>query len=149
MTPVKIVEYLGIGVFFLLCTLGLLFLRREIIARGRGTIEMSIRLSTLMAGRGWSPGVARFVGDQMRWYRVFSLAVRPRRILSRRALAVEERRAPTAAERVVLPANWVVLRCTSARVSVELAMAETTLTGFLSWLEAAPPGAVSMRFAAR
>jgi hypothetical protein len=149
MTPIKIIEYLGIGVFILLCTLGVLFLRREIIARGRGTIEMSIRLSTLMAGRGWSSGVARFAGDQMRWYRVFSLAIRPRRTLSRRALAVEERRAPSGAERLVLPANWVVLRCTSARTSVEIAMAETTLTGFLSWLEAAPPGAVSMRYAAR
>jgi hypothetical protein len=149
MTPIKIIEGLGIGVFFLLCALGVLFLRREIIARGRGTIEMSIRLSTLVAGRGWSAGVARFAGDQMRWYRVFSLAIRPRRTLTRRALAVEERRAPMAAERLVLPANWVVLRCTSKRASIEIAMAETTLTGFLSWLEAAPPGAVSMRFAAR
>jgi hypothetical protein len=149
MTPIKIIEGIGIGVFVLLCTLGVLFLRREIIARGRGTIEMSLRLSTLVAGRGWSAGVARFAGDQMRWYRVFSLAVRPRRTLTRRALAVEERRAPTAAERLVLPANWIILRCTSHRASVEIAMAETTLAGFLSWLEAAPPGAVSMRFAAR
>ena len=48
-----------------------------------------------------------------------------------------------------MPADWIILRCTSQRESVEIAMAETTLAGFLSWIEAAPPGAVSIRFAAR
>jgi hypothetical protein len=84
----------------------------------------------------------------MRWFRVFSLALRPRRILTRRALAVEERRTPTTKELLVLPANWVILRCTSQRTSIEIAMAETTLNGFLSWLEAAPPGTTSLSFAA-
>ena len=149
MTPMKIVEGIGIGVFIVLCALAVLFLRREIISRGRGTVEMNLRLSTRMAGRGWSPGIARFSGDQMRWYRVFSLSIRPRRTLTRRALSVDERRQPTPVEGLVLPADWVILRCTSGRTSVEIAMPETTLTGFLSWLEAAPPGAVSMRFAAR
>jgi hypothetical protein len=32
---------------------------------------------------------------------------------------------------------------------VEIAMAESTLTGFLSWMEAAPPGGAAMRYAAR
>ncbi|TML26158.1 MAG: DUF2550 family protein [Actinobacteria bacterium] len=143
----KIVEWIGIGVFIVLCSLGLLFLRRELIARGRGTIELSLRLSTLIPGRGWSPGVARFAGDQMRWYRVFSLSIRPRRTLTRGALSVQERRAPAPAERLVLPADWIILRCTDGRSTIEIAMAGTTLTGFLSWIEAAPPGAVSMRFA--
>jgi hypothetical protein len=31
---------------------------------------------------------------------------------------------------------------------VEIAMARTTLTGFLSWIEAAPPGAASRSLAA-
>ncbi|OLB78294.1 MAG: hypothetical protein AUI14_13760 [Actinobacteria bacterium 13_2_20CM_2_71_6] len=145
----KIIEAIGFGIFVVLCALGILFLRREIISRGRGTIELNLRLSTMMPDRGWSPGIARFIGDDMRWYRVFSLSIRPRRTLSRRALSVDQRRQPTAAEHLVLPADWIVLRCTSQRASVEIAMAETTLTGFLSWLEAAPPGAASMRFAAR
>jgi hypothetical protein len=145
----RIIEGIGIGVFILLCSLGVLFVRREIVAHGRGTIELNLRLSTRLPGRGWSPGIARFVGDDLRWYRVFSLSVRPRRTLSRRALAIEDRRQPTPAERLALPADWIVLRCTSRRESVEIAMAETTLAGFLSWVEAAPPGAVSIGFAAR
>ena len=143
----RIIEGIGIGVFVLLCALGVLFIRREIIGRGRGTIEVNLRLSTRLPGRGWSPGIARFVGDELRWYRVFSLAFRPRRTLSRRALAIDIRRQPTPTERLAMPADWIVLRCTSQRDSVEIAMAQTTLAGFLSWIEAAPPGAVSMRFA--
>lgn len=145
----RIIEWIGIGVLILLCALGVLFVRREIIARGRGTIELSFRLSTLIAGRGWSPGIARFVGDELRWYRVFSFALRPRRVLSRRSLAVESRRVPDSPELLVLPENWVIVRCTSNHAPVEIAMAEATLTGFLSWIEAAPPGGAGMRLAAR
>jgi hypothetical protein len=144
----KIIEAIGVVVFIVLCSLGILFLRREIIARGR-SVELNIRLSSRMEGRGWSPGIARFAGDDLRWYRVFSLSVRPRRILSRGALSVDGRRQPTATERLVLPADWIILRCTSQRATVEIAMAETTLTGFMSWIEAAPPGGASIRFAAR
>jgi hypothetical protein len=144
----RIIEWIGVGVLLLLCALGLLFTRREIIARGGGTIELSFRLTTMVPGRGWSPGIARFAGEEMRWYRVFSFAFRPRRTLSRRGLSIESRRTPEAPELLVLPADWVVLRCTSGRTPVEIAMAETTLAGFLSWIEAAPPGAVSIRFAA-
>jgi hypothetical protein len=145
----QIVEWIGIGVLVLLCSLGVLFLRREVIARGGGTIELSLRLTTMVAGRGWSPGVARFAGDDMRWYRLFSFAIRPRRVLSRRGFAVQSRRQPEPPELLVLPADWVILRCISQQMPVEIAMAESTLTGFLSWLEAAPPGAASIRFAAR
>ena len=143
----RIIEAIGIVVFIVLCSLGVLFLRREVIARGRG-VELNLRLSSRMEGRGWSPGIGRFAGDDLRWYRVFSLSVRPRRILSRGHLSVDGRRQPTATERLVLPADWIILRCTSQRSTVEIAMAETTLTGFMSWLEAAPPGAVSFRYAA-
>jgi hypothetical protein len=143
----EVVEWTGLGVALLLCALGALFLRREIISRG-GTIEVSLRLSTRVRGRGWSPGIARFAGDEMQWYRVFSFSIRPRRTLHRRELSVRGRRQPEAEERLVLPSDWIVLNCVSQQLPVEIAMAETTLTGFLSWIEAAPPGAVSIRFAA-
>src|SRR2546430_2571991 len=143
----RIIEAIGIVVFIVLCSLGVLFLRREVIARGRG-VELNLRLSSRMEGRGWSPGIGRFAGDDLGWSRVFSLSIRPRRILSRGYLSVDGRRQPTATERLVLPADWIILRCTSQRSTVEIAMAETTLTGFISWIEAAPPGAVSFRYAA-
>lgn len=144
----EIVEWIGIGVLALLCLLALIFVRREVIVRRGGTIELSLRTSSAVAGRGWSPGVARFVGDEMRWYRVFSLAPRPHRRLSRLNLTVQQRRSPGPPERLVLPADWVIIRCANDREPVEIAMARTTLTGFLSWLESAPPGPAQLRYAA-
>jgi hypothetical protein len=143
----RVVEGIGIGVLILLSALAALAVRRALVARGGGTIKLNLRLSTLVDGRGWSPGFGRFAGDELRWYRLFSFAIRPRRVLSRRGLAVESRRAPFGPERLALPPDWVILRCTSHHAPVEIAMARSTVTGFLSWLEAAPPGAVSSRLA--
>jgi hypothetical protein len=144
----EIVWWIAIVVIAVPAVLILLFVRRQFISRG-GTIEVSLRLSTYVDGRGWSPGIARFVGDELHWYRVFSFAPRPRRIFKRRSFMVERRRRPDGAEQRSLPGQTVVLSCRNEREMVEIAMAETTVTGFLSWLEAAPPGAASSRFAAR
>ncbi len=143
----RIIEDIGIVllatlVFVLLC-LSTLFARRAVIAHGGGTIELSIRLSTLVPGRGWAVGIGRFSGDELRWYRLFSFSLRPRRVLSRRSLTVERRRLPDERERLVLPGDWTIIRCGSRHGVVEIAMAVRTLAGFLSWVEAAPPGAVA------
>jgi hypothetical protein len=137
---VRIVEAIGIGVLIVLAVLTLLFVRRGFLARRGGTIELSLRLTTMVPGRGWSAGLARFAGDELRWYRIFSFSIGPRRVLTRRGLAVERRRQPEGPERLVLPSDWVIVRCISHQAPVEIAMAEPALTGFLSWVEAAPPG---------
>jgi hypothetical protein len=142
-----VLEWIGVGVLVLLAALALLFLRRALVMRAGGTIRLHLRVSTMLNGRGWSPGFARFVGDELRWYRMFSFAIRPKRVLYRRGLAVERRRQPEGQERLAMPADWVILLCTSHHAPVEIAMAKSTVTGFLSWLEAAPPGAASPRLA--
>jgi Protein of unknown function (DUF2550) len=142
----RIFEVIGIGVLAVLIGLGLVYLRREIISRAGGTIEMNLRLSTFVPGRGWSSGLGRFAGEQLRWYRVFSFGVRPRRVLTRYGLKVEDRRIPEGPERLGMPDGWIIIRCIgragTSSAEVELAMAESALTGFLSWLESAPPGAL-------
>jgi hypothetical protein len=145
---VEIIWWIAIVVIAVPFVLILLFIRRQFISRG-GTIEVSLRLSTYVAGRGWSPGIARFVGEELHWYRVFSFAPHPRRVFKRRSFVVERRRWPDSAEERSLPGQTVVLSCRSEREPVEIAMAETTVSGFLSWLEAAPPGATSSRFTGR
>jgi hypothetical protein len=144
----RIFEGVAIVVVGLVSVLGLLFLRRTVIAGRGGTIELSVRLSTRVPGRGWASGLGRFVGDDLRWYRMFSFATGPRRVFSRHGLAVEGRRPPEGAERLALPGDWVIVRCTSRDGSVEIAMVQSTLAGFLSWIEAVPPGTASIRFAA-
>jgi hypothetical protein len=140
----EILEWIGVGILVLLAALGILFGRRALVARGGGTVELYLRLSTIVEGRGWSPGFARFAREELRWYRMFSFAVRPRRVLARRGLAVVDRRGPAAGELLMLPEDWVILRCTSYRAPVEIAMAPSTVTGFLSWLEAAPPRSLAI-----
>lgn len=142
-----ILQWVAIGVITLLCAVALLFLRRALLARSGGIIRLSVRVTTILDGRGWSAGFARFADDELRWYRMFSYALRPKRVLSRHGLAVERRRLPEGQERLILPTDWVILRCTNNHAPVEIAMAGSTLTGFLSWLEAAPPGPVSPRLA--
>lgn len=143
-----VVEWIAIGVLIVLVGVAALFVRRALVVGTGGTIRLNLRLSTMLDGRGWSPGFARFAGDELRWYRMFSFAIRPKRVLSRHGLVVERRRLPHGQERLVLPADWVILRCISWRAPVEIAMARSTVTGFMSWLEAAPPGAASSRLAA-
>ncbi|MEU6021647.1 DUF2550 domain-containing protein [Micromonospora sp. NPDC048871] len=141
----EIVEGIGIGFAVILGAILFLFIRRALVTRSGGIIRLSVRTSTMLDGRGWSPGFGRFVGDELRWYRMVSFAVRPKRVLSREGLNVERRRLPEGQERMSMPADWIILRCTSRHAPVEIAMARSTVTGFLSWLEAAPPGAVSPR----
>jgi hypothetical protein len=137
----RVLEWIGIGVLVLLAALAVLFVRRAVLVRAGGTIRLNLRLTTIISGRGWSPGFGRFVDDELRWYRMFSFAPRPRRVLSRRNLVVESRRLPQGPERLALRGDWVILRCVSQHAPVEIAMAASTVTGFLSWLEAVPhPG---------
>ena len=139
----EVVETIGFVLLALFGVLLALFGRRAAIAHGGGTVDLCVRLSTMVSGRGWAMGVGRFAGDELRWYRMFSLAVRPRRVLSRRGLSVSKRRTPDERELMVLPENWTIVQCTSRNGTIEIAMAVSTLSGFLSWLEATPPGAVT------
>jgi hypothetical protein len=117
-----------------------IFFRRRLLMVGGGTIRLQVRVSTMVPGRGWSTGIGQFVGDELRFHRMFSLAFRPKRVLDRSRLVVEQRRGPDGPERLTMPAQWVILRLGTRSGELEIAMAEATATGFLSWLEAGPPG---------
>jgi hypothetical protein len=84
--------------------------------------------------------VARYHGDQLSWYRLTSFRPGSSLNLDRSELEIIDRRAPVDAETYVMPLTSAVLRCRSNGADVELAMTPGVLTGFLAWLEAAPPG---------
>jgi hypothetical protein len=136
----RILEVFGICVVVLLVLLFAVFFRRRLLMLGGGTIRLQVRVSTLVPGRGWSAGIGQFVGDELRYHRMFSFAVRPKRVLNRRSVNVTQGRLPEGPERLNMPGHWIILRCTTGSADVEIAMAESTVTGFLSWLEAGPPG---------
>lgn len=129
--------------------------RRRLIQRSGGTFDCSLRWNTLVTraqggaepapdalpnGKGWGYGIARYNGDRIEWFRVFSYAPRPRRTLERGSIVVAGRRMPEGEEELALLSDAVVLSCDHRGVRLELAMSEDALTGFLAWLEAAPPG---------
>ncbi|MER6436135.1 MULTISPECIES: DUF2550 domain-containing protein [unclassified Streptomyces] len=119
-------------------------LRRRLIQRSGGTFDCSLRWDVPeksdTSGKGWGYGVARYNGDRIEWYRVFSYSPRPRRTLERSAIEVAGRRAPDGEEELALLSDAIILACVHRGTRLELAMSEDALTGFLAWLEAAPPG---------
>jgi hypothetical protein len=119
--------------------------RRTMLRRRGATIDLCLREPK--ARRGWALGVARFAGDELEWFRVFSVAPRPRRSFPRTSLSVVERRRPATSEVLALMTNAVIVACTGPAGPIELAMTESAVTGFLAWLEAAPPGATVPRMA--
>ena len=142
------VEVVGAVVAAVLLALFLLGLRRRLIQRSGGTFDCSLRLDAAAdsgdgadaSGKGWIYGVARYSGDQVEWFRVFSYAPRPRQVLERHSIDVQGRREPRGTEELALLSDAVVLACEHRGTRLELAMSDDALTGFLAWLEAAPPG---------
>jgi hypothetical protein len=133
-------DALAVLVLVVLAALILFAVRRRFLQRHVGTFDCSLRLDRTSPGTGWVFGIARYTGDTVEWYRVFSYSPRPREVLERRELAVVERRVPEDYEEMELLSGAIVLECNQHGRTIELAMSEDALTGFLSWLEAAPPG---------
>lgn len=112
--------------------------RRVLLERGGGTVECGLR----RPGGSWRLGVAAYGADELRWYDSFGIRLTPEEAMSRHTLTVTSRREADAAEAALLGPGMVVVSCRAGEEAepVELAMGEAALTGFLSWLESAPPG---------
>ncbi len=123
-----------------------LFVRRRWLNRYGGTFECSVRMRAPSRGtgpqtaRGWVLGLARYSGQDLEWFRIFSFSPRPQWVFDR-SLTVGARRTPHGAEAFSLYAGHrvVAVRLADGR-TIELAMSDRALTGFLAWVEAAPPG---------
>jgi hypothetical protein len=134
---------IAVALFVLVILYGVaLMVRRRIIGRHGGTFELSHRVRATRPGRGWLLGIGRYSGDNLEWFRVFSLSPRPKRTWLRTGLTFDSSRRAEGAEQMSLYPDHVVVVCrTRDGAAVELAMAPSTLTGFQAWLEARPPGA--------
>jgi hypothetical protein len=128
----------SVGVVLLLACLYMLALvvRRRMLGRHGGVMEMSVRL------RHWTFGLARYEADRLLWFRTFSLSPRPRLELSRTDLQVAARRAPHGAEHLHVLHDAVVVTCRSRGADVEIALPDSGVMGLLAWLEGAPARSV-------
>jgi hypothetical protein len=143
--------------------------RRFLLERGGGTVECGLR----RGDRPWRLGLASYQSEELHWFRVFGISMRPQETFPRHDLTLVGRRRPSDAEAASLGPGMIVVECqlgakaspktpaASAKnpeaseapeaaeapgatvktdATVELALAESALTGLLSWLEASPPG---------
>ena len=110
-------------------------LRRRFLLSGLGAVTMWLRPPGVPR---WAVGVAWYSGETLLWYRALSLSVRPNRRLCRSQFQVDARRTPTGQD-LSLPPDSVILTCRTDAGPQELAMDSSTVTGFLSWIESAPP----------
>ena len=122
-----------------------LVVRRRWISRHGGTFEFSVRVRSGRAGRGWVLGVGRYSGGDLEWFRIFSLNPRPKLSFRRSELEYTGRRDPGGVESYSLYSGHIIVTCRTPTGSLEVAMSPEALTGFLAWLEAAPPGQRSRR----
>ncbi|GAA1097444.1 MAG: DUF2550 domain-containing protein [Nocardiopsis sp. BM-2018] len=151
-------ESLGWVVIALLVTLSLVLgagvMRRFVLLRSGGAVECYLRVRGGKGRRGsWRIGFGRYGSDAFGWFPILSLRPRPTARLSRRGLVVVGRRSPGPGDvhppaDANLPAHVTVLEIgwTAAdgsdpeEATHEVAMGESALTGFLSWIESMPPG---------
>jgi len=130
--------------------------RRFLLERGGGTVECGLR----RGDRAWRLGLASYQSEELHWFRVFGISMRPQETFPRYDLTLVGRRRPSDAETASLGPGMIVVECqlgaetspkapeppetpdatVKADATVELALAESALTGLLSWLEASPPG---------
>jgi hypothetical protein len=136
---VGITGYIGVLLIVLAAVLGFYALRRLRLLR-EGGIHVALRRRIDDSGRGWQVGVGRYKGDEFVWYRVLSIRSGPDHVIPRIGLEIKHRRQPSGPESYAMPQDATVLHCRAETGEIELAIGAEALTGFLSWLEASPPG---------
>jgi hypothetical protein len=139
--PAVEITLVVLALLLVLVVLALWYSLRWVRMRRGGGVSVALRWSPDNARAGWHLGIGRYVGDDFEWYRVWSLRTGPDRVFPRETMEIADRRDPSGSEAYAVPSGSTVLRCESgAQEAIEIAMGPGALTGFLSWLESAPPG---------
>jgi hypothetical protein len=108
--------------------------RRFNLRRALGTVDASV----CIAGNSWQMGVCRYQDNDLEWFRLLSLSVRPKHKFKRSSLELLGRRKPTEAEAVKVQPDVVIVELRYEGQDVRLAMKFDAYTGLSSWLEAGP-----------
>ncbi|PXY33921.1 DUF2550 domain-containing protein [Prauserella flavalba] len=130
-----------LALLLVLLVVAVIYAWRWVRMRRHGGVSVALRWQPDRDRSGWHLGIGRYQGEEFVWYRVWSLRIAPDRVFRRDDLEIADRREPIGTESYAVPAGSTVLRCEPGRQeAIEIAMGPGALTGFLSWLESAPPG---------
>jgi hypothetical protein len=114
---------------FVLLLVALVVLRGVTLARSRGSVPCRLQVGD----RGWQSGVARYADGELHWIPLMGIRLRPRHAIARRGLVISARRE--------VDGGLYAVDCGGSSPAMSLAMSADALTGFLAWLESAPPSA--------
>jgi hypothetical protein len=135
------IAMLVLALLLVLLVVAACYALRWVFMRRRGGVTVALRWRPDNARSGWHLGVGQYRGERFVWYRVWSLRIGPSRVFHRDTLEIVGRRDPVGTESYAVPSGSRVLRCRPGDDEpIEIAMGPGALTGFLSWLESAPPG---------
>ncbi|GAA1717943.1 DUF2550 domain-containing protein [Propioniferax innocua] len=116
-----------------------LYARRRWLSRSGGTFDCALRPSG--GNKPWQLGAARYQGEYLEWFRIFSLGLSPRFRMRRSTMHVLESREAEPADELYGDERVLEVEFGTAKGErqVEVAMDHESATGLLSWIEAAPP----------
>lgn len=119
-----------------------LYARRRWLTGHGGLFDCAYRTGDGVPGSGWVLGLARYRGEQLEWYRAFSLALRPSLQFPRGGTSFTHQRPSSGLEAVVLfdASRIVTLKDRVTLREHSLAMDPDAAMALMSWLESAPPG---------
>lgn len=130
-----------VGLVLLLCCIvpvTWIYARRRWLSRDGGIFDAELNVGSADEPR-WVLGMARLSGDDLEWFPVLAVGMRPAKAMSRGAGVIRARTDPDSdplgSQRIMrLEAD-----SRAGRQVWELALHQNAVTGLLAWLEAAPP----------
>lgn len=142
MTDVSIPFLLvGFGVLIVFVALAVI-IRQLLVMRQTGTVECSFYRRSLMGGLNWQHGLMRFGTGRLRWFRAFSVRLRPELVIERSAIEdVHRRRLPAQA-----PGDedsYLVTFVMKGGPELKAVLDLSSGAALTAWLEAAPTGLVT------
>lgn len=129
-------------IVLVLLPFALLYLRRRWLTGQGGLFDCAYRISDKTPGSGWVLGMARFRGENLEWFRAFSLSLWPKMVFPRVGTTYVHQRQPAGLEAIALfeDAMIVTLRDRASGGTSSLSMSRDEVLALMSWLESAPPG---------
>ncbi len=126
--------------------------RRMLLGRSGANIDCGLRRPPAAS---WRLGVISYQRDQLNWHSSFGVSLRPAETFDRDALTVLSHAPAGPADAASVGPGTVIVECViglddvagagaEPAGTVQLAMTEPAVTGFLAWLEASPPGHASL-----
>src|SRR5690625_4405958 len=132
----------GIGMLFVALVVVLLLVTRQVlVSRSRGAFECTVRRRGLVGRASWQHGLMRFGTDRLRWFRAFSLRLRPEVVLRRSEIREVSRRRLAAQLPEGEDCYLVTFELQGGR-TLEAIVDLPSGAALNAWLEAAPTGLV-------